>query len=245
MQERLITVPATLDSKSVSELAAAIDAAVQNDTVGAVVLQGSVGTFCQGLDLDEIVGLAAEQQALRQQSVADYGRCLRALRLSDKVSLALVEGATRGGGIGLVAACDVVLASDRATFGLPEVLFGLAPAMVLPFLLERVSVKTARLWALTGVTRTAKEAMAEGLVDVVVSSANLATELRQWLKMLRRGQRRGIRTIKHLCAVMPAMDRAAALELGQQTTLEALNDTSVISAITRFKTEGVLPWEPV
>ncbi len=243
LNERIIVVPATLDSQSVDALASAIELAMRDDAVGAVVLQGSSDTFCKGLDLDEIASPEPDQSQTQRQAVTDYCRCLGALRFSDKPTIALVEGATNGGGVGLVAACDVVIASDTATFGLPEVLFGFAPAMVLPFLLERVPVHTARIWALTGVARSAVEAKAAGLVDTLVSSAELIPELRRWLKSLRRGLRRGVKTIKQLSAIMPALDKAAALELGQQSTLAALSDPATVAAIRNFKNDGVLPWE--
>jgi enoyl-CoA hydratase/carnithine racemase len=243
LKEQVISVPATLDSMAVAVLASAIESAMRDDVVGVVVLQGSRDTFCKGLDLDEIASPEPDQSLNQRQAVADYCRCLEALRFSDKPTIAVVEGATAGGGVGLVAACDVVIASDTATFGLPEVLFGFAPAMVLPFLLERVPAHTARIWALTGIARPATEAQAQGLVDVVVSSNELLPELRRWLKSLRRGLRRGVKTIKQLSAIMPALDKSAALQLGQQSTLAALCDPGTVAAIRTFRNEGVLPWE--
>ena len=242
MQERVIAVPATLDSRSVAELARAIELAMTDDTVSVVVLQGTQDAFCRGLDFDEIADVATADD-LRARATGDYCRCLMALRRSDRPVIAVVQGVATGGGLGLVAAADVVIASDRASFGLPEVLFGLAPAMVLPLLLERLSTKTARVWALTGATRNAEQARLDGLVDVVVSNHEIEAELKRWLKALRRGQRRGVKSIKHLSAVMPAMDPGAALELGRNATLASLNEPRVLEAIRRFKDDGVLPWE--
>jgi enoyl-CoA hydratase/carnithine racemase len=243
LRERVIFVPATLDSKSVDSLASEIESAMQDAAVSAIVLQGSSDTFCRGLDLDEIAAPGADPNLAPRRAAADYCRCLRALRFSDKPTIALVEGATNGGGVGLVAACDVVIATDTATFGLPEVLFGFAPAMVLPFLLERVPAHTARIWALTGSARPATEAKAVGLVDVLVQSDELLPELRRWLKSLRRGLRSGVKIVKQLSAIMPALDKSAALELGQQSTLAALCDPGTVAAIRNFSNDGVLPWE--
>ncbi len=238
----MIDVPESLNGKSVHDLAQAIDAAMHDDAIGAVVLQGTRETFCRGLDFDEIADTGNAAGA-PTQAIEDYCRCLRALRFSDKPTVALVQGVSLGGGVGLVAACDVVVATENATFALPEVLFGFAPAMVLPFLLERVPRRTARIWALTAATRTAKEAMNEGLVDALVEEAELASELRRWLKLLRRGHRRGVKAIKQLCSALPSSDQSAGLDMGHQSTLAALRDPEVLRAITRFKTEGILPWE--
>ncbi len=241
LNERIIAVPPALDGASVDALAAAIESAMLDASVGAVVLQGTEEVFCKGLNLGELVG--SQACPTHERPVAEYCRCLRALRFNDKPAIALVEGATLGGGVGLVAACDLVIASETASFGLPEVLFGLAPAMVLPFLLERVPVHTARLWAMCGIARSAAEAKAAGLVDVLVPKGELEAELKRWAKLLRRAQRRGIGSIKQLTATVPALDCAAALELGQQTTLAALGDPLTIEAVRRYNAEGVFPWE--
>ena len=241
--EVVLSVPESLSAKVLSCLASAIESAMSDDTVSAVVLRGTSSTFCRGLDLDELVGDAGDDHPLEAQPVLDYCRCLRALRLSDKPAIAVVQGEALGGGIGLIAACDLVIAGENARFGLPEVLFGLAPAMVLPFLLERVSVRTARIWAMTATARTAAEAKAAGLVDVLVSDEDIEKETRRQLKSMKRSVRQGLGTIKHLTSVVPSLDLAAALELGQQSTLSTLRDPVTIAAIRRYKNEGLLPWE--
>ncbi len=242
MAEQVVSVPQRLNAKDVASLASTIEAAMRDDSVSAVVLRGSTDGFCRGLDLDELVGDTSDEP-LAAEPVVDYCRCLRALRFSEKPAIAVVEGEALGGGIGLVAACDIVIAAQAAKFGLPEVLFGLAPAMVMPFLLERVSVHTARLWAMTANARSAEEAKAAGLVDILVPEDGIDKELRRQLKSLKRSVRQGVKTIKHLTSVVPALDLAAALELGQQSTLATLRDSATIAGIRRYKTEGILPWE--
>jgi enoyl-CoA hydratase/carnithine racemase len=242
MAEKVIIVPQSLNASAVANLASVIESAMGDEGVRAVVLRGSNEAFCRGLDLDELVG-NADGEPLEAQPVLDYCRCLRALRFSDKPAIAVVEGEAFGGGIGLVATCDIVIASETSKFGLPEVLFGLAPAMVMPFLLERIPIRTARIWAMTANARSAAEAHAAGLVDVLVSEANLDKELRRQLKALKRSVRQGVATIKHLTAVVPSLDLAAALELGQRTTLSALRDSTTVAAIRRYRNEGIMPWE--
>lgn len=242
MAEKVVIVPQSLNAVGVANLAATIESAMADQCTSAVVLRGSKEVFCRGLDLDELIG-NADDDPVRAQPVVDYCRCLRAVRFSDKPAIAVVEGEALGGGIGLVAACDVVIASDTSKFGLPEVLFGLAPAMVMPFLLERIPVRTARIWAMTANARSAAEAEAAGLVDVLVSESNLDKEIRRQLKAFKRSVRQGIATIKRLTATVPSLDLAAALELGQESTLATLHDSATIAGIRRYKNEGILPWE--
>jgi enoyl-CoA hydratase/carnithine racemase len=239
--EQRIDVPETLSSSSVRALAQAIDAAVRDNNTEAVVLQGGRETFCKGLDFEEIAG-AGDASAI-EASTREYCRCLTTLRFSNKPTVALVRGAATGGGVGLVAACDLVLASESASFALPEVLFGFAPGMVLPFLLERMPRQTVRLWALTAIKRTAKEAFDHGLIDQLVSDSVLEAELRRWLKLLRRGHRRGISTVKQLCAAIPGVELLAGVSLGQQSTFEALREPEIVRGIQRFMSDGLLPWE--
>lgn len=241
MTERVVSVPASLSATAVAALAEAIELAMQDESTNVVVLRGSSNVFCRGLDLDEL--LADDDAGIEVQPILDYCRCLRALRFAKKPAIAAVQGDALGGGVGIVATCDVVIADADAKFGLPEALFGLAPAMVMPFLLERVSVHAARRWALTATARSAEEARSDGLVDVVVPASELDKELRRQVKTLRRALPSGVKAIKHLTSVVPRLDLVAALELGQQTTLTHLRDPATVAGIRRYRSEGVLPWE--
>ncbi len=96
---------------------------------------------------------------------------------------------------------------------------------------------------MTASARSAEDAKASGLADVVVPDEALDQELRRQLRSLRRSLGQSVETIKHLTSVVPALDLAAALELGQQSTLATLRDPATIERIRRYKNDGVLPWE--
>jgi enoyl-CoA hydratase/carnithine racemase len=239
--KRRIHVPESLDTLSVGVLEQALVSEFQDTTSEVVVLVGGGETFCRGLDLDGLA-TAGSSEAIAEATDA-YCRCLMELRFSHKPTIAVVRGAATGGGVGLVAACDLVIATDLASFALPEVLFGFGPAMVLPLLLERVSQRTARLWALSAFKRTAQEALAEGLVDRLVSESALEAEVSRWTKVLRRGHPRGIATVKQLCADFPSCDVRTGINRGRQSTLEALQEPGIVRGIARFMSEGILPKE--
>lgn len=239
--QRRILVPESLNVTSVSALEQSLVAELQDPTSEVVILAGGAETFCRGLDLEQIP-VAGNVDSIAE-AVDTYCRCLTQLRFSNKPTIALVGGAATGGGVGLVAACDLVIATESASFALPEVLFGFGPAMVLPLLLERVSLRTARLWALSAFKRTAQEALSEGLVDRVVTEAALDAEVSRWVRSLRRAHPRGVGTVKQLCADVPGLDVRTGINRGRQSTLEALRDPGVVSGIARFITEGILPRE--
>ncbi|MEM7127322.1 MAG: enoyl-CoA hydratase/isomerase family protein [Chloroflexota bacterium] len=133
-----------------------------------VVLQAQGPDFCKGLDLE---WAAMDNRQLGQGFLHDVADCLATISQLDKPVIAWVEGAVSGGGVGLVAACDLVLASAKATFILPEVIIGMIPALISPFLLRRMSLARLRYLTLSSRSLQADEAKEFGLVDEVESKA--------------------------------------------------------------------------
>ncbi len=124
MELRTIEVPERLDARSLARLEVALAA----DEGSVLMLRGSRAVFCRGMDL------AAATDGAIERGARAYASVLGALRSAPRPTVALVEGEALGGGVGLLAACDLVIASTSATFALPEALYGLVPAMVVPVL---------------------------------------------------------------------------------------------------------------
>lgn len=141
---------------------AAIDAAARalRDHEGDVVLIGGPAGFCRGLDLRSVV------DGHDTGHTAFLGLLDQLDRWPGTV-VALVDGAALGGGLGLCAVADRIVATPDARFGLPEVLWGLLPAAVFPPVARRIGVGRARSLALTGTSIDAATALAWGLVDEV------------------------------------------------------------------------------
>jgi len=128
-----------------------------------VLLEGGERAFCEGLDLEALSpGLSSGELLAR------FAALLTALASAPRPVVALVDGPALGGGVGLAAVADLVLASPRATFALPETLMGLLPAVVFPFLVRRMGVSPARLLALGSAPLTPERAFQLGLVDEIV-----------------------------------------------------------------------------
>ncbi len=142
----------------VDQLGQALAEAAGDERVRAIVLTHSGGTFCAGADLSEARGGSMTQGA------DDLFGLLEAIATAPKPVLARVTGHVRAGGMGLVAACDVVVAGERATFALTEVRIGLAPAVISAALLPRLTPRSAGRYFLTGETFGAAEAERIGLV---------------------------------------------------------------------------------
>lgn len=156
----------------------------------AVVLRSSAEPFCEGLDLRALDGDDA--------GVAAFGHWLDELGRDRRPVIAVVTGAAKGGGVGIAAAADWVIADERASFALPEVLLGLIPAVVFPHIARRVGVARARALAIGGDAVDAARAAEIGLVDELTSDVERALHKR--LLRLSRMDGRAIATIKRLVA---------------------------------------------
>lgn len=211
-----LVVPERLDAAASGALARQLDAA---ERAGArvVVVTGGDRVFCRGLDLE--AGLAADAGP----AARGFAEVLARLRHLARPTLAVVRGVALGGGLGVAAACDVVLAADDARFGLPEALVGLVPAIIAPLLRERLTPQRLRRLALTGLSVDAAEAQALGLVDAVAPAALLDRERREWVKRLGRAAPAAVARLKAPDEA-PLSTLAARLRRGAETTAALLAD---------------------
>lgn len=158
------------DETLIAHLTAAFVSLDDNPDVRVVVLAGAGKSFCAGADLNWMKRMAAFG---REENVADaqaLATMLRALYALSKPTIARVGGAAFGGGVGLVAACDVALAVPQATFALSEAKLGLIPATIGPYVIEAIGARQARRYFLTAERFTAAEALRIGLLHEIVAA---------------------------------------------------------------------------
>lgn len=225
-----------INAPLVQELSALLAAVEQEPTINVVVLEGLPDVFCSGMDFQEYVNTETGDE---QQRMADFFRFLRQLAESSKIIVAKVQGKVNAGGIGLVAGSDLVVADNEASFALSELLFGLLPAMVLPFLIQRVGLQRAKLLALTTQPIQAAEAQRWGLVDEIGADPNQV--LRPYLQRWRRLSPLAIRRLKQYLHQLQPID-AATQALAVKTIAEVTADPVVKEGIRRYVAEGVAPW---
>lgn len=147
------------------------------DGVRAVMLAGEGKSFSAGADLDWMRAAADYTQSDNLEDAQGLADMLEALRLLPQPTIALVHGPAVAGGMGLVAACDIALATEGAVFGLSEVRLGLIPAVISPYVIEAIGPRAARRWFLTGERFDAREAHRLGLVHAVVPDRNALSAL--------------------------------------------------------------------
>jgi isohexenylglutaconyl-CoA hydratase len=224
--------PATRNALNDAMLAgvrAALERVAAEPAIRALVLRGAGGNFCAGGDFAQFKALMATTPADPDPialSNRAFGAVLERLAACDVPLVAAVEGAAMGGGFGLAAVCDVVLATRDARFAMPELSLGLPPAQIAPFVAARLGPVAALRLMLTSARLDADEARQLGLVDeVAADAAALQACARRWLGQLFRAEPGAVRGTKRIlesarCATLSdtldhaAREFAAALRSG-------------------------------
>lgn len=237
MSVHAIEVPERFDGGSLARFAEALEVAERDDTARVWVLRGTGEAFCRGMDLRAAIDAEDVAEGARR-----YAMVLSALRNASRPTIAVVEGEALGGGVGIAAACDRVMATPSAVFGLPESLFGLVPAMVIPVLLERMTPQMVRLLALSGTTRTASWAHEAGLVDDVVDVRDLPLLLRARTRELGRAHPASVAALRVWIPRAMVLPTDEAIVEGAALLADRVHDPRTRAALSAFIEEGAMPW---
>jgi methylglutaconyl-CoA hydratase len=155
------------DDALIADLTAALDAAAADDAVRVVVLAAEGKSFSAGADLAWMKRMAGFGEAENLEDARALARLMRTLNDLPKPTVARVQGAAYGGGVGLVACCDIAVASSSAKFCLSEARLGLIPAVISPYVVAAIGERPARRYFLTSETFDAHEAYHLRLVHVI------------------------------------------------------------------------------
>lgn len=155
------------DETLIAELTVAVQRA-SHDQCRALVLRGAGPAFCAGADLNWMARAAAYTYDENVEDARRLQRMFAAIAHFPGVTIVVVQGAAIGGGAGLAAVCDIVIADESAVFALSEVRLGLVPAIIAPYVLEKIGPGAARALFVTGERFDAATALRIGLVQQVV-----------------------------------------------------------------------------
>jgi methylglutaconyl-CoA hydratase len=175
------------DDILVAELTEALERIAADATVRVVVLTGNGASFSAGADLNWMRGMANAGEAGNRADAEALARLMRTLNFLPKPTVARVNGAAYGGGVGLIACCDIAIAAENAKFGLTEVRLGLVPAVISPYVIAAIGARQARRLFVSGEIFDATEAARIGLVHHSVAAAQLDGAVGQVLQALARG----------------------------------------------------------
>ena len=168
----------------IDELNRTLRALDADDTVRAVILLGQGRSFCAGADLGWMKAMAAYGHAENVADAAALAAMLATLARLSKPTIARVHGPAFGGGVGLVACCDIAIAAYDATFSLSEAKLGLIPATISPYVIEAIGARHARRYFLSAERFTAAEAFRIGLVHEIVPGGELDAHINEMLGSL-------------------------------------------------------------
>ena len=198
-----------------------------------VLLKGATpDTYC--------LGLAVGSGASGDTTFA-FSDLLTAMHQSPKPLMTIVDGRSIGGGMGIACACDWVVASENASFALPELLWGLVPAIIWPVLTDRMAPHVVRQWTVSAHSRSATEGHAAGLVDDLVPHANLDRAIARGLRTLRRLDPLALQTLRGWARQSRHDDLPAALRRGAEITGAMLHQPAVKRRWEAFAA-GDSPW---
>jgi methylglutaconyl-CoA hydratase len=216
------------NAELIAELTESFDRVVA-EGCRVLVLTGAGHSFSAGADLNWMRDMA---QATEQQNQVDSARLAAMLRKLDELpcpTIARINGHAFGGGVGLVACCDLAVAHESAQFGLTEVRLGLAPATIAPFVVPKIGVKHARRFMLTGERMDTATAVRIGLVTSTVPNGQLDGHVDDLLDLLLAGGPQAQARIKELI-------RLVTHHAGDSATLD--EQTSKTIATLRVSAEG-------
>ncbi|MCX4545460.1 enoyl-CoA hydratase-related protein [Streptomyces sp. NBC_01565] len=224
----------SLTAADVALLRDALECAAADPRTRAVVLEGSGGSLCTGMDLAE---LSAADDG---DAGGEFFDLLHRLTEIPVTVVAAVDGRAVGGGVGLAAACDLVLATERSTFSLPEALWGLLPCNILPFLMRRVGFQRAYAMTLSTAPVTAPDARLFGLVDEVEGPHG--QQLRRLLGRVTKLDRPTVAEAKAYCASMSPIPDTARAHAGE-VFARLLASPVVRTRIGNYVHHQRMPWE--
>tara|TARA_R110002110_G_scaffold414147_1_gene643228 strand:+ start:88823 stop:89620 length:798 start_codon:yes stop_codon:yes gene_type:complete len=172
------------DDGLIADLSAAFVAAGRDEAVRVVVLEGEGKSFSAGADLGWMQRMADYSDAENLADARKLAGMMRILNELPRPTIARVQGVAFGGGVGLVAACDIALASQAASFCLSEARLGLIPSVISPYVVEAIGARASRRYFQTAERFDAETAHTLGLVHEVVPGARLDDRIDELLAIL-------------------------------------------------------------
>ncbi len=197
----------------IAELTTWAAIAREDSTLRAVVLSGEGKTFCAGADIAWMAKTVEFSEDENMRDAAAASKMFGALNTLPMPVIGRVHGAALGGGVGLAAVCDIVVAEQGTTFGFTEVKLGILPAVISPFVLAKIGRSATRELFITGLRFAATRAREIGLVHAVVAEADLDATVRKYVDECLTGGREAIAAAKALIAEVWNQPFAAAVPI--------------------------------
>lgn len=225
-----------LSARLVADLGRHVASALADDGVRALLLTATGTVFCSGADLKEA------REGTGAPGGTPFVDVLRALLESPKPVVLKLNGRARAGGIGLVAAADIVIAPETVDFAFTEVRIGVAPAIISVPCSRRMSPRALSRWLLTGETFSAADAVDAGLVTVAVPPDEVDAETDRLLDALRLGAPTALRRTKELLSSIEGKPLDDALAEAAAVSAELFAGPDAAEGISAFREKRPPSW---
>ena len=223
-----------LNHSLVEELKSALHDADLNDDLRAVVVRGAGKDFCSGADLESLRRISESSYEENLEDARSLAELFALVRRVSVPVIAAVHGRALAGGCGLATACDLVIATETARFGYPEVKIGFVPAIVMAFLRRNVSEKRAFEIATHGFEFPAAEAERIGLVNHVLPDESFDEGVAKFAAFYENVSRSAVVLSKKLLYEMDGLSFDDAMEAGAKANAEARMSEDCRAGIEKF-----------
>ncbi len=226
----------------IEELIGVLDQVAEDSSVRVLVLTGNGKAFCAGADLNWMKKMKDFSYEENHADALRLAELMFKLYNLPKPTVARVNGASIGGSNGLVAACDIAIASHRAEFSLSEVKIGLVPACIGPYLLRKVGEKACRELFLSGERISADQARSMGLVNDVVTHANLTRRVEERISGLMTSGPNALAVSKELLSKISFMPLEEARDYTARVIAELRSGDEAQEGMTAFLEKRKPKW---
>lgn len=213
-----------------------------NAQTRVVVLTGSGDVFCAGADIAWMKKSIACSETENAHDADLMAQMFRAIDECPCAVIGAVNGHALGGGMGLVACCDIVVAVESAMFGFTEVRLGIVPAVIAPFSLRKIGARQARRYFLTGERFGVEQAQAMGLVHEIAAADELDQRVADLTARLLKSGPRAVAIAKQLIRDVPTMNTDTAHDHTVQTTARARTSPEGQEGLGAFLEKRVPNW---
>ena len=207
-----------------------------------VVLRATGEVFCSGAHLGEMKEMGQADYQENMTAALDMGAMFRSVRNCPVPVVARVQGPAFGGGVGLLAACDVVVSAFRARFSFSEVRLGLVPGVIAPLVIDRIGQAAARHYFLTADVIDGAEAYRIGLVDRLAADGELDVLLEATVRSLLRGGAETLGLCKSLLEGVESLGFTRSGELAARMIAQARTGSEAQAALDSFLAKDPSPW---
>lgn len=223
-----------IDTEMIDALLACLERADLDAAVRVVALRGAGRDFCAGMDLNELLASADQSLEQNRRTALHFAEIFIRMRRLPKPVVALVQGRALAGGCGLATACDLILASESAQFGYPEVQRGFVPAIVMTMLRRTVGEKIAFDLATTGRLLDGTEAAAHGLASRVYEDTDFEEQAGEVLRVLSEASPSALAFTKQQFYQLDGLGFEEGLRLGADVNAVSRSTPDFRAALSAF-----------